>query len=338
MSVTIKDIAQQLGLSPSTVSRALSNNKNINQATIKKVQKLAKELNYQKNNWASALRTKKTKMIGVIVPSLQNPFFAYTISGIQEIAHEKGYRVMICQSNEDVNLESNQLNSLVSTGAEGILMSITGQTESFDPIRELEESGIPVVFFDRAFKATKANQVEADDFGAGHIATKHLIQLGCKNILHLAGPSNLKNCINRKEGYLQALKDKNIPINDELIIDVGFESDRMPIDIVKKILAIKPDVDGIFAVSDPIAIQTILYLKQLGKKVPEDIKVIGFGNDSVGKVVEPNLSTVTQNPYDMGVEAMKLLMDIINSGARPKSVKQIYVDAELIVRGSTLKT
>jgi LacI family transcriptional regulator len=338
MSVTIKDIAQQLGISPSTVSRALSNNKNINQATIRKVQKLAKELNYQKNNWASALRTKKTKMIGVIVPSLQNPFFAYTISGIQEIAHEKGYRVMICQSNEDVNLESIQLNTLAANGAEGILISISRESESFEPMRELQESGIPVVFFDRAFRSAKANQVEADDFGAGHIATKHLIQLGCKNIVHLAGPNNLRNCINRKDGYLQALKDKKIPIKEDLIIDTGFESDLMPIDIVKDILKINPKVDGIFACSDPIAIQTILYLKKLGVRVPEDIKVIGFGNDKVGKVIEPNLSTVTQNPYAMGTEAMKLMMDIINSAKTTKSVKQIYVDAELIVRESTLKT
>ncbi|GAA5036387.1 LacI family transcriptional regulator [Marivirga lumbricoides] len=336
MSITIKDLASQLGLSPSTVSRALNNNKNINQATIRKVQKLAKELNYKKNNWASALRTKKTKMIGVIVPSLKNPFFAHTISGIQEVANEKGYRVMICQSNESVELETHQLNTLVASGAEGILISISGETESYEAISELEESGIPVVFFDRAFKSVKANQVEADDYGAGFKATQHLLSLGCRNIAHLAGPENLRNCLNRKEGYLQALKQFKVPVREELIIEVSLESDEFEDEVIKKLLEISPKVDGVFAVSDPIAVQSILHLKKQGVKVPEQIKVVGFGNDSVGEVVEPNLTTVTQNPYDMGIEAVKLLMDIVDNAGFSKSVKQIFVDAELIVRDSTI--
>ena len=261
MSNTIKDIAKELGVSPSTVSRALSDNKNISEKTKRAVRRVAKKLNYQKNTWASALRTKKTKLIGVIVPSLKNPFFAHAISGMQEVANKEELRVVICQSNENMETEIAQLYTLVASGAEGILVSVSQETKNYDHFKEVEEQGVPVIFFDRGIDAKHVNQVEADDYESGKIATEHLIEKGCKKIVHLAGPSGLRNSRRRKEGYLAALEKHGIKVDDKLIIETGYETSQFKESWIDKIL-VSGDVDGIFAVSDPIAITAMNKLKE----------------------------------------------------------------------------
>lgn len=337
MSNTIKDIAKKVGVSTSTVSRALNDHKNISEKTKRKVRKAAEEMNFQKNSWASALRTKKTRIVGVIVPSLTNPFFARAISGVQNIANENGCRVVICQSNESLEMEIAQLNTLAASGAEGILLSVTAETVGSEHIESIEKQGIPVVFFDRALDNHHADKVEADDFGAGRMATKHLIDRGCKHIVHLEGPPSLRNSRNRKEGYLAALRENNLPIDESLIISTGYESDQFDEQIIEKIINASQKVDGIFAVSDPIAATALVKLKKRGIRVPEDIKIIGFGNDPIGELIEPNLSTITQMPLEMGVEAINLLMETMDGkGAKRKTVRQVYTEASLLPRESTI--
>lgn len=334
MSNTIKDIAKELGVSPSTVSRALSDNKNISEKTKRAVRRVAKKLNYQKNTWASALRTKKTKLIGVIVPSLKNPFFAHAISGMQEVANKEELRVVICQSNENMETEIAQLYTLVASGAEGILVSVSQETKNYDHFKEVEEQGVPVIFFDRGIDAKHVNQVEADDYESGKIATEHLIEKGCKKIVHLAGPSGLRNSRRRKEGYLAALEKHGIKVDDKLIIETGYETSQFKESWIDKIL-VSGDVDGIFAVSDPIAITAMNKLKERGVKIPEQIKVIGFGRDDVGTMVSPSLSTVTQMPEKMGRESVKMLLEVQKTGIQSSMNRQIFTEASLIVRESS---
>ena len=335
MSNTIKDIAKALNISPSTVSRALSDNKNISDETKKKVKKMAKKLNYQKNTWASALRTKETKMLGVIVPSLKNPFFAHAISGMQQVANQVGLRVVICQSNEDPETEKAQLYTLQASGAEGIAVSITQNTKSLEHFKEVEEQGVPVLFFDRGVDGSGFHQVEANDFESGKIATEHLINKGCKNIVHLAGPKHLKNSRKRLEGYQAALDEHGIPFKEELVIETGYETQNFSDEWIDHILQEKLKVDGIFAVSDPIAITAMVKLQKKGIKVPQDIKIIGFGRDDVGEWVNPNLSTVTQMPEKMGRETVNLFLEIKKTGLQNSKAHEIFTEAKLIERDSS---
>ncbi|MFT4740146.1 MAG: LacI family transcriptional regulator [Marivirga sp.] len=335
MSNTIKDIAKELGISPSTVSRALSDNKNISEATKKKVRKVAKKLNYQKNTWASALRTKQTKLVGVIVPSLKNPFFAHTISGMQQVANQEGLRVVICQSNEDPEVEMAQLYTLVASGAECIVVSITENTISLKHFKEVEEQGVPIIFFDRGIDEKGFNQVEAGDFESGKIATEHLISQGCKNIVHLAGPSNLKNSRRRKEGYMAALAAHDIPFNEQLVIETGYETIGFKDLWIDKILSENLKVDGIFAVSDPIAISAMVRLQKRGVKVPEQIKIIGFGRDDAGEWVNPSLSTVTQMPEKMGRATIEMFLEIKKTGVGNKLNNQKIMESKIIIRDSS---
>ncbi len=336
MGNTIKDIARELGISPSTVSRALSDNKNISEATKKKVKRVAKKLNYQKNTWASALRTKKTKLIGVIVPSLKNPFFAHAISGMQQVANQEAYRVVICQSNENLATEIAQLHTLIASGAEGIIVSVTIKTTNYDHFRAVEEQGVPVIFFDRGIDAHGINQVEADDFASGKIATQHLIDKGCKQIMHLSGPQALRNSRRRKEGYLAALKENDIEANDNLIIETGYEAEDFRDEWIDRIVNTNPVIDGIFAVSDHIAVVAMSKLLKRGIKIPEEIKIIGFGRDSVGEWVTPSLSTVTQMPEKIGRESVKMLLEVQKSGIQSSINRQVFTEAKLIERESSL--
>lgn len=335
MGNTIKDIAKELGISPSTVSRALSDNKNISDATKKKVRKVAKKLNYQKNTWASALRTKQTKLIGVIVPSLKNPFFAHAISGMQQVANQEGLRVVICQSNEDPEVEMAQLYTLIASGAEGIAISISEKTTSLEHFKEVEDQGVPVIYFDRGLDVKGVNQVEADDFESGKIATEHLISRGCKKIVHLAGPSKLRNSRRRKEGYMAALEEHGIQYNDQLVIETGYETENFKDIWIDKILSKHLNVDGIFAVSDPIAITAMVKLQKRGVEIPDQIKIIGFGRDDVGEWVNPSLSTVTQMPEKMGRETIQLFLELKKNGGSGFVNHQKTMEAKIIIRESS---
>jgi LacI family transcriptional regulator len=214
------------------------------------------------------------------------------------------------------------------------LVSVSQETKNYDHFKEVEEQGVPVIFFDRGIDAKHVNQVEADDYESGKIATEHLIEKGCKKIVHLAGPSGLRNSRRRKEGYLAALEKHGIKVDDKLIIETGYETSQFKESWIDKIL-VSGDVDGIFAVSDPIAITAMNKLKERGVKIPEQIKVIGFGRDDVGTMVSPSLSTVTQMPEKMGRESVKMLLEVQKTGIQSSMNRQIFTEAELIERESS---
>ncbi|MEQ8812135.1 MAG: LacI family DNA-binding transcriptional regulator, partial [Imperialibacter sp.] len=252
--VTIKDIARELNISPSTVSRALKDHPDISKETKKAVSELAAKLNYQPNLIALSLRKSKTNTIGVIIPEIVHFFFSTIISGIEDVAYKAGYNVIISQTNESFLREVSDTNALVNSRVDGILASVSKETVSYDHFRNLIDRGIPLVFFDRVCEELNTSRVIVDDYDGAFQATEHLISIGCKTIVHLEGPKNLDITKNRRDGYLAALKKNNLPINEDLIIhceQTTFdEGSRQIATLFDK----KLTFDGIFANNDMVGI------------------------------------------------------------------------------------
>jgi DNA-binding LacI/PurR family transcriptional regulator len=333
MPATIKDIAKALGISPSTVSRALNDSPQINEETIKAVKVIAKRLNYRTNIAAAGLRTNKTYCIGVVVPDIGIYFFSRIISGIQKVASDNGYQLLICQTNELENEEQQYLQSLSTGRVDGIIMSISQETIKTTHIKEVMEN-MPVVIFDRTDPNLDTVQVEADDFNGGLIATQHLIDGGACNIAHLAGPKSMQNSKNRLNGYKEALRVNDIPVKNNMIEYCDFDVHNVE-EAIKRILKANPETDGIFAVNDELGVEAILVLKKMGIKIPEQISIVGFGNYPISKIVEPRLTTVSHHLLKVGERSAKYLFEMIKKKTNTVSVKEDPFPAELIIRDSS---
>jgi len=270
--ITIKDIARILGISPSTVSRALKNHPDINSDTKKAVNDLAKELKYQPNAVALSLKNSRSNTIAVIIPEIVHFFFSSVISGIEDVASHKGYTVIICQSNERYLREVASVHTILSHRVEGVLVSLSKETTQFDHFLDLQQSGIPLVFFDRIAPEMDTDRVIIDDREAAYTATRHLIEIGRKRIAHFAGPQNLNIGKNRYQGYLQAHTEAGLPVDDRLLIQADtFEKAQLAtIDMLNT--GILPD--GIFAVNDLTAIGAMKAIQKKGYKIPEDIAIV----------------------------------------------------------------
>jgi len=331
--ITIKDLAERLHVSPSTVSRALRGNSEIGEQTIKAVKKLAKELNYQPNSVAMSLRNKKTFTIGVIVPEIVHYFFSSVISGIEFVAYDNNYQVILCQSNERYKQEMMNLKTLEKSQVDGILMSYSKETRDFSHIELLNNKGVPVVFYDRSCPTLALDSVIVDDFGGAYQATEHLIHVGCRRIVHFNGPLHLEIHSERLNGYLSALKKHKIPIDKQLIIEA--DSFKSGYKTALKLIEQSMDFDGIFSVNDLTSVGAMKAIKSKGLNIPKDIAVVGFGDDStLSEMVDPSLSSVIQPGYEMGKEATKLLLDKIN-GKESESPRQIKLNTRLKIRQST---
>jgi len=329
---TIKDIARELGISPSTVSRALKDHPDISAKTRKAVKELAKKLNYEPNAIALSLRSRSSRTIGVIIPEIVHYFFSSVISGIEEIAYESGYTVIICQSNEDYDKEKNIIHTLMSKRVDGILVSVSKTTTNYDHFLELQKSNIPVVFYDRVLNIPNSDRVIVDDYTGAYKAVDHLIKMGCKRIAHLATSQELLIGRNRKEGYIQALKDNDIEVDEEIILRC--DTDRHAQKCIPYILSLQKKVDGIFAVNDLTAITAMSIIKRSGYKIPDDIAIVGFSNSIYSSMTDPPLTTIEQQGNEVGKKAISLLLDRIRNEVSIESrVEQIKT--ELIVRGSS---
>ncbi|MBZ4676552.1 MAG: LacI family transcriptional regulator [Anaerophaga sp.] len=306
--VTLKDIARILELSPSTVSRALKDHPDINEETKRLVKTFAEKVNYRPNALALSLRRQKTNTIGLIIPEIVHHFFSSVISGIEDLAYGEGYNVMICQSNENYQREVIDTQALIDHRVDGILVSVSKTTKDFSHLKTAHENGIPMVFFDRICEDILTDRVITDDFKGAHIATSHLIERGCRNILHLAAPQHLIIGSQRKEGYIKALQDNNIPVDEDLIVkcDTREYVASLREHLLKLIQEKK--VTGIFAVNDSTAIAAMQTLQNAGYKIPDGIKVIGFGDGPNAEIACPPLTTVEQKGYETGREAMRLLL------------------------------
>jgi LacI family transcriptional regulator len=333
--ITIKDIARILGISPSTVSRALKDHPDINVDTKKAVNDLASKLKYRPNAVALSLKNSRSNTIGVMIPEIVHYFFSSVISGIDDVASQKGFTVIICQSNESYDREVANARTLLSHRVDGILVSISKETNSFDHLIDLQESGIPLVFFDRITSEVNADQVVIDDMEASYKATRHMIETGRKRIAHFAGPQSLVIGRDRLQGYLNALTEAGLPIDNRLIIEADdFEKAR---NAVVELIDAGIVPDGIFAVNDLTAIGAMQTFQKKGYKVPDDISIVGFSDGRFSGITDPNLTSVDQHGYEIGTTAAEMLFQRILSNESEYIPEVKVLTADLIVRGSSVR-
>lgn len=331
--ITIKDIAKELSLAPSTVSRALNNHPDINEKTRKLVKETADRLGYRINRQAQGFRMSRSYTIGVLVPSLSQHFFSTLLSSIQEVMAREGYQVFVYQTNEDAQQEIDGMDALIGARVDGILLSVVQSADNSDHLRKLIGTGVPTVLFDRVRSGIETSSVESDDFQGAYLATTHLIERGCQKIAHLAGPPQLENSINRRKGYIKALTDQGMEVDEQLIYTFKswLSTAREGIDYLRETA---PDVDGIVSVNDELAVEAILYLTELGIKVPDQIKMVGFGDFPIAKIVSPPLTTIRHQPDAIGREAAALLLSGIQN--KDKQVRERKViPVSLVTRGSS---
>ncbi len=310
--VTLKDVAAHLGLSPSTVSRALRNHSALSEATVKRVQQAADDLDYFPDILAQGLKSRRTNTIGIIVPEIRHDFFSSTISGIEEIAYGDDFTIMVCQSNENVKREIINLKSLIANRVAGILVSISQTSEDISHFELARKREIPLVFFDRSHHDIQEPQVIVDDYNGTVKLITHLLKAGYRRIAHLAGPAHISIGRHRLQGYLDTHKKMGIEVNKNLIFETGFmENDG--VEGAKRLLAEKKKVDAIFAVNDPVALGALSVLKKNKVRVPEDIALVGFSNNSVSSQIDPPLTTVNQPAREIGKAAARLLLKKILS-------------------------
>lgn len=336
--ITIKDIAKELKISTSTVSRALADKWDVNPETRKAVLELAEKWNYSPNPISLSLKQKQSMLIGVIIPEFINSFFPEVIMGVESILHPKGYQIVISQSNESFENELKNLKVLESKMVDGFIISVTKETKNIDYFNHLINNNFPLVFFNRVCTEVPASAVIIDDYKWAFLAVEHLIQQGCKRIAHLAGQENLHVAVQRKQGYIDALKKYNLEIDEKLIIPCGVMMER-GIMGAYKILEMKKRPDAIFAINDPTAIGAMKTLQKHGIKIPEDIAVVGFTESQMALIVEPNLTSVEQPTFEMGKAAAELLLEQIkNNHEEKKTVKTIVLEAKLNIKDSSCRS
>jgi len=336
-AVNIKQLAKQLNLSISTVSRALNDSYDISPGTRKKVLDLAKKLNYQPNPHASSLRKHSSKTIAVVVPEIANNFFALAINGIQSAAREKGYHVLIYVTNENDKIESESLKHLQNGRIDGLLISVSNKTVNDEDLLRIQEQGIPLVFFDRVRDEFETAKVTTDDFESGFKAAEHLIRQGCKRIAYLQISNNLSIGMNRMRGYLEALKQYNLKQEKKLIVDCVDDREKNYASI-EALLKSKERPDGIFASVEHLAITSYLVCKNAKIKIPKDVKIISFSNLETASLLNPSLTTITQPAFEIGREAAAILIKALTKKGFALTNSKLVLPSKLIQRESTAKT
>lgn len=332
--LTIKDIAKDLNISPSTVSRALKDNPDISPETRKMVQDYAKEHKYKPNSLALSLRTQHTNIIGVIVPELANHFFSGVLSGMETVAEEKDYHVIVCQSLEDYKKEVRNVQTLIKARVCGVLISQSKTTTRYEHFQELLDNGIPVVFFDRICTGIDSDKVVVDDYSGTFTAVEYMIKTGCKRIAFFSAPLHLEISKNRKNGYLDALRKYHLPV-EETLIRIA-DTKQLGYERAIEILQEPNRPDGFMAMNDYTASGILLATKRLGLKVPEDISIFGFSNSNIAQDTDPMLSTMDQHPQKVGEEAMGLILEKIENSENT-SRKNKLIKTSLIARQTTRK-
>lgn len=331
------DLARELGVSMTTISRALSDHHSIGPAMKQKVLKLAKKYNYQPNRLASALRKGKSQLLGIVVPYIEGRFFPSVVHGIETAATKAGYSVIICQSNEDVAQERRNLDTLLSAQVAGVLVSLSRTTRDFRHFEKVRSRGLPLVFFDRVVEGENVNAVVLDDQEGGYVSTKHLLQQGCHRIAHLAGPQHLNIYKNRRQGYLDALREAGLPEDESLIIYTEMAQDQGA-EALRQLMALPHPPDGVFAAGDYSALGAMQEAHRLGLRVPQDVAITGFSNETFTTITKPPITTIDQRCEEMGQAAVRLLLELIEADGRPFAPRHIALRPELLVRGSSART
>jgi LacI family transcriptional regulator len=307
----------------------------IRSETRKRIQKAAEEMGYQHNSFASSLRKKKSNTIGVVLPRLNSYFMSTVVAGMEKTVNKNGYNLIISQSQESVEKERTNISTMFNSRVEGLLVSLAYDTENLQHFDAFLNKEIPVIFFDRVFYHPDCTSIVIDNFKAGYDATLHLIQQGCKKIFHLGGSLKRNVYQDRFNGYKQALKDNGIAFQESMV-HLSMLDEHSGIDLAKKILKMKQPPDGIFTSNDTSAVALMCELKKGGIKIPEQIAVVGFNNNPISRIIEPNLSTIDYPGLEMGKLAAITLIDELNNSNKNKQ-KSIVLGHELLVRQSSLR-
>ncbi len=331
---TIKDIARNLDLSTSTVSRALSDHPDISRETKDRVQAVAREMDYHPNTIAKSLQQKQSMIIGVVVPQVKHYFFASIMAGITDVAYQAGYTVMICQSNEDVQREMSNINVLISHRVAGLLISVSSTTTNTDQFSRFKKGGIPLVFFDRVCTGVDVSTVVVDDYDGAFHATEYLIGKGHKCIGHLGGPETLSIANLRYEGYRDALEKNGMSFCGEWVVRGGLNEEDGTDSATRLLEKAQAKPDALFCVNDPVAMGAMIALKKKGYRIPDDIAVVGFTDNPMAEIMEPPLTTVRQPAYEIGKTAAELLLNQIRDTSHRAQPVHKVLKTELIIRKS----
>ncbi|MEG0795585.1 MAG: LacI family DNA-binding transcriptional regulator [Odoribacter sp.] len=336
-AITIKDLAEILKISVSTVSRALKDNPEISQQTRQKVQALAKEMGYKPNPIAVALKTHKSNTIGIVVPQIVNTFFANVVKKIEEIADKYGYNVLVSSSNESFEKEKKNIDILLANRCDGIILSIAKTTTSYEHIKEIQNMDVPLVLFDRTTKELDVSKVVADDADAAFKVVQHLIHGGAKKIAILTGPEQLSIGKNRMKGYMKAMTQNKLEINAEYVVRCEDFSVKAAKEATLHLLNMKNIPDAIFGINDDMAIGAIEAIKERGLMIPQEVAVFGFSNSKRSRYMTPSVSTINQFPEKIGETAAELLFEQILD-KRHAHIREEVINCELIIRESSDKS
>jgi len=331
---TIKDIANVLGLTPSAVSKALNDHPRISVKTKTAVQQVAKNLNYQPNYLASALRKGKSNLVGVIIPRASSHFFSSVVENIEAVLNKQGYNVIMTQSNESYEKECRNIDTLIQTQVDGIIASMANETIKLDYYKKIKSKGIPLVLFDRGEDELEVDYVGIDDYKTSHLIVDHLVDKNCKRIAHIAGFKHKRIYKNRLIGFKDALAKHNLPVDEDLIIEsnLRIEDGR---EIMKQLLDAPNRPDAIYAAGDYAALGALQVLLEENIKVPEDIALVGFSNEPFTSLTNPSISTINQHSEKMGQIAAEALLNRLERGKDKDVIKTVNLKPELIIRASS---
>jgi DNA-binding LacI/PurR family transcriptional regulator len=332
--ISLKDLADELGISISTVSRALKNNPMISPELTQKIKELAIKMNYIPNPLAMGLLRQQTKMIGVIVPDLVTHFYSSIISGIEEVAKENGYFIIIASSNESLEKEIESVNNLLKSRVEGLIVCISQETNTFEHFEKLVQNEIPLVFFDRVPELPEVPSVTVDGVEAAKNVTRHFFENGCCRIAYISGPEHLNISKHRKEGYLKGLQECGLQMIPDLLVECNLNADEAAI-TTQKLLSLNQIPDAIFGINDTIVFAAMKEIRKHKLKIPEDIALVGFTDEFHSTVVEPALTSVTHPTLQMGREAARLFFESIKN--EENFAEKVVLPTKLVVRESSVK-
>lgn len=332
--ITIKDIANVLNISAAAVSKALHDDSRISAKTKAAVKKVAKELNYQPNHLASALRKGKSNLVGVIVPRTNSHFFSSVIQNIEEVLNKEGYNIIITQSNESFKKECRNIDTLLFTQVDGIIASMANETIDLDYYEKIKSKGIPLILFDRGENDLNVDYIGINDYDSSHMIVKHLIDQGCKRIAHIGGYRRTRIFNNRIRGYVDAIKKHNLPLDESLLIEssLTIEDGRAK---MTQLLALENRPDAVYVAGDYAALGALQILTENNIDIPNEIALIGFGNEPFTSMVTPSISSINQHSTEIGKQAALTFLKRVKEPNEKQTLNKIILVAELIVRDSS---
>jgi len=339
-AVTIRDIAKELNLSVSTVSKALRDSYEISEKTKKLVVECARRNNYRPNPIAQSLKQGNSKSIGIVVSTIENQFFSQVINGIESVAHKEGYNVIITQTHESYDLEVKNINHLTSRSIDGLLISLSTETPDVEHLKKLHAQGLPMVFFDRVTEDINTHKVISDNYKGAYDATKHLIDSGFRRIAHITSPPNISITKERLAGYKDALDDAGI-VTPDYYINYCPHGGRDISEIenaLNFLLNLKDKPDAIFTTSDRITTTTISLLHKLKVAIPSEVALVGYTNTTLADILNPPLSSVHQQGFEIGQKATEMLLSLIKSKWPVTEFETVVLPTHLFIRESSTKT